>query len=172
MELLFDDPGAGQVTAWLAPAALPDCSRQQQEPAGNREHGSGPQPLDRVPVKVFCNYYLTVISRLRNQGSGSGKFAWFCWFFCSITVSLYFTGCQLQWSYLLRPLLAVTIMWPYSHCLQILLLWAIWQLQVWLFFSGMLIYFGVLILTGEIRIYEVRHFAEIANCSLPRIYLC
>lgn len=163
MELLFDDPGAGQVTAWLAPAAF--FTGLQQTTAGALQ-GIGNTWLPVLNllvgclVKVLCNYYLTVIPGFGIKGAALGSsLGFFLVFLLNYCFLFYFTGCRLQWGCLLRPLLAVTIM---VAVLPIVynILFALGNLVAtgMAILSGVLIYFGVLILTGEIRIYEVRHF--------------
>jgi len=161
MELLFDDPGAGPVTAWLAPAAL--FTGLQQTTAGALQ-GIGNTWLPVLNllagclVKVLCNYYLTVLPGFGIKGAALGSSLGFLLVFLLNSCFLfYFTGCRLQWGCLLRPLLAVTIMmavlpavYSFFYALGNL---AATGLSV---FSGALVYFGVLILTGEIRIYELR----------------
>lgn len=165
MELLFNEPGAGPVTAWLAPAAL--FAGLQQTTAGALQ-GIGNTWLPVVNllagclVKIACNYYLTVLPGFGIKGAALGSsLGFFLVFLLNFWFLSLFTGYRLQPDCLLRPLLAATIM--------VAALPGIYNLFYHLgnaaatgaaVLGGAALYFAVLFLTGEIRVYEVRRILK------------
>lgn len=112
--LLFGDPGAGPVTAWLAPAAF--FSGLQQTTSGALQ-GLGFTWLPMVNlmigcgVKILCNYYLTVLPGLGIKGAVLGSI--FGFFTASLLNHLslrHLIKYEGPMFSLLRPLLAATIM--------------------------------------------------------------
>lgn len=163
MELLFDDSCAGAVTAWLAPAAL--FTGLQQTTAGALQ-GIGNTWLPVVNlmagclVKVFCNYYLTVIPGFGIKGAALGSTLGFLLvFLLNIFWLTRLTDYRPRIGILLRPLLAVTIM-----IMVIPAIYTIFASLGNLMATGLTItcgavcYFAVLLVTKEIRVYEMRYF--------------
>lgn len=113
-ELLFGDSGAGEVTAWLAPAAL--FSGLQQATSGALQGlGNTWLPVLNLAlgcaVKTLCNYYLTVVPGLGVKGAALGSVLGF-----AVSFALNYIGVRLLLRRgglslgLPRPLLAATIM--------------------------------------------------------------
>lgn len=163
MDILFDDPAAGPVTAWLAPAAF--FSGLQQVTTGALQ-GLGNTWLPVINllvgcvVKVLCNYYLTVLPFFGVKGAALGSIFGFL-----TAAMLNFLALRVLFKYscpffcLPRPVLAATIM-------------GVVLPGIYSFFSfagdtvaaggavigGAAVYFAVLIMTKEIRICNLRHF--------------
>ncbi len=154
--LLFGAPGAGLITAWLAPAAF--FSGLQQTTSGALQ-GLGFTWLPVVSlligcgVKVICNYYLTVLPALGIKGAALGSVFGF------LTASL-LNHLALRvlikhggfMSSLPRPLLAATIMGAGIPNFYALLSPAgnLLATSVSVFAGGAL-YFAVLFLTGGLK---------------------
>ncbi len=165
MDFLFDDPGAGEVTAWLAPAAL--FSGLQQTTSGALQGlGNTWLPVLNLvvgcTVKTLCNYYLTVFPGLGVKGAALGSILGFAvafflnyWGICALTRH------RVAYLNLPRPLLAATIMvaaLPVIYrLLEVLGNAAATGLAI---VAGAVIYFAVLILTKEINIVDLRHFTR------------
>ena len=162
MELLFNDTAAGVVAAWLSPAAL--FAGLQQTTAGALQ-GIGNTWLPVVTlmagclVKIICNYHLTVLPGLGVKGAAFGSaLGFFLVFLLNLFFLTRFTDYRPQLSRLLRPLLAVTMMImvipaTYSILCPLGNLMATGLTII----CGAAVYFAVLLLTGEIRIYDLRH---------------
>ncbi|HBG23330.1 MAG TPA: polysaccharide biosynthesis protein [Peptococcaceae bacterium] len=162
MELLFDDPSAGIITAWLAAAAL--FTGLQQTTAGALQGiGKTWVPVINLiagcSVKILCNYYLTVIPGFGIKGAALGSVLGFFLVFLLNLISLSkLTGYRLRvGSLLIRPLLAVTIM-----VMAVLVIYAILIPMGNLIATGVSIiggavcYFAVLLITKEIKAYNLR----------------
>ncbi len=163
MGLLFDDPSAGAVTAWLAPAAL--FTGLQQTTAGALQ-GIGNTWLPVVNlmagclVKILCNYHLTVIPGFGIKGAALGSTLGFLLvFLLNLFCLTCLTDYRFKIGFLLRPLLAVTIM-----TMVIPAIYGIFGSLGNLMATGLTIacgavcYFAVLLVTKEIRVYEMRYF--------------
>mgnify|MGYP000932884362 CR=1 FL=1 len=163
MELLFDDAGAGAVTAWLAPAAL--FTGLQQTTAGALQ-GIGNTWLPVVNllvgclVKIFCNYYLTVIPGFGIKGAALGSALGFLLvFLLNLFCLTRLTDYRPRISRLIRPLLAVTMMVIVipAVCGALAPLGNLPATGLTIL-CGAFCYFAVLLATGEIRVYEMRYF--------------
>ncbi|KUK31515.1 MAG: Uncharacterized protein XD63_1236 [Thermoanaerobacterales bacterium 50_218] len=112
---LFADPGAGEVTSWLAPAAF--FSGLYQTTSGALQ-GLGCTWIPVINlvvgclVKIFCNYYLTVFPVLGVKGAAVGSV--FCFLVASLlndfSLRLRVWGYSGFFPYLSPSLLAATIM--------------------------------------------------------------
>lgn len=161
--LLFNDPDAGIVTAWLAPAAF-FSSLQQTTSGVLLGLGNTWLPMLNMVVgcgvKVVCNYYLTTLPGLGVKGAALGSVFGFtvsfllnCW---SLRIVTRYRGAFLC---LPRPFLAVTIMGValpgiYNFCSPAGNLAATSTAII----VGAAVYFAVLIITGEISIFDLRRF--------------
>ncbi len=163
MDLLFDDPGAGPVTAWLAPAAL--FTGLQQTTAGVLQ-GLGNTWLPVVNLLVgcllkgICNYYLTVIPGLGIKGAALGStLSFFVVFLLNLFSIIRLTHYRFPLGCLLRPLLAVTIMViiiPAAY--NLLIPWGGLAAAGMTIICGAAVYFATLLVTGEIRVLKMRYF--------------
>jgi stage V sporulation protein B len=111
-------------------------------------------------VKVFCNYYLTVIPGFGIKGAALGSTLGFLLvFLLNIFWLTRLTDYRPRIGILLRPLLAVTIM-----IMVIPAIYTIFASLGNLMATGLTItcgavcYFAVLLVTKEIRVYEMRYF--------------
>jgi stage V sporulation protein B len=166
MVLLFDEPSAGMITAWLAPAAL--FTGLQQTTAGALQ-GIGKTWVPVVNliagcfVKIICNYYLTVIPGFGIKGAAMGSiFGFFLVFMLNLICLRLLTGYRpCIGGLLIRPLLAVTIM-----VMAVDAIYAILIPQGNLMATGVSIicggvcYFAVLLITKEIKAYNLRFFIK------------
>ncbi|HHW40816.1 MAG TPA: polysaccharide biosynthesis protein [Syntrophomonadaceae bacterium] len=164
-DFLFGDPGAGEVTAWLAPAAL--FSGLQQTTSGALQGlGNTWLPVLNLAVgcavKTLCNYYLTVLPGLGVKGAALGSILGFAVsFFLNYWGVRALTRRRAARLGLPRPLLAATIMMAalpvVYRLLESLGNAAATGLAV---VAGAAIYFAVLILTKEIDIVDLRRFTR------------
>ena len=114
-------------------------------------------------VKIICNYYLTVIPGFGIKGAALGSiFGFFLVFLLNLFALSWLTGYRLRiGSLLIRPLLAVTIM-----VMAVDAIYAILIPQGNLMATGVSIicggvcYFAVLLITKEIKAYNLRFFIK------------
>jgi stage V sporulation protein B len=158
--LLFADPQAGPVTSWLAPSAL--FSGLQQTTSGILQ-GMGCTWLPVVnllagcAVKTLCNYYLTVVPGVNVKGAALGSVAGL---FAASLLNYWslrlLTGYRGPAFFLPRPLLAATIMgaavWGLYRCL---LPYGNPAATLIAMLGGMVCYFAVLLLTGELSAFGI-----------------
>lgn len=159
--LLFGEPEAGEITAWLAPAAF-FSSLQQITSGALQGLGNTWLPvlnlLAGCLVKIICNCCLTLLPSLGIRGAALGSvlgFALACLLNCRALVRL--TGYGGPFLYLPRPYLAVTIMGAalpliYNCCSRLGVLAAI-SLTV---LGGASTYFALLLLLGEVSVLDLR----------------
>lgn len=159
--LLFADPKAGAVTAWLAPAAF--FSGLQQTTSGALQ-GLGYTWVPAVNllvgcgIKVTCNYFLTVVPGLGVKGAALGSVSGFLVaFILNYWCLRLLAGYRFTFFCLPRPFLAATIMGvvlPYFFGFVSFLGNTVATGAAVL--TGGLLYFTVLMISGEFTWTEVR----------------
>ncbi len=158
--LIFASPGAGRITAWLAPAAF-FAGLQQVTTGALQGLGSPWRPVGNLfagcLVKLCCNYFLVGIPLLGVRGAAVGSILGFL-----VAAFLNFRELRLLVGYrgpaffLPRPILAATIMAAALEPLRGLALGfgeaAATLVAVG---GGFSVYFALLLLMGEVRWTEV-----------------
>jgi stage V sporulation protein B len=164
MKLLFDDPHAGPIMAWLAPAAF--FSGLQQTTSGALL-GLGNTWLPVInmllgcAVKIACNYYLTTIPTLGVIGAALGSTI-------GIGLTFFLNYCCLRFYFkyrgpafcLPRPLFATVLMGISLPLVYRVALASAGKLisTCAAILCGMAVYFSLLIVSGEIRLVSFSRF--------------